>query len=423
VIFVFIILIVCLLVAAAYFSAFETAISVASKAKLHQLAKNGSKRTVLAEKLKDQISYMLNTLLACNTAFNAGATALATHIFEDWFGSEGVFYATTVMTCLILVYAEVLPKLLAIKDSEKIVLKAVYIMNFTLTVCKPLARITVWISRGMLKVFGVNVSDSESGNVSVDELRGVIDLHRGPDQDSHQETSMLKSILDLRSVQVSEIMIHRKNVTMLNADDPIESIVDQMLDSPFSRLPLWQGTLDNIIGIVNVKMLVRQVRSPGKLKGVNIQEIANKPWFIPDSTDLLEQLQMFRARKEHFALVVDEYGAWLGIVTLEDILEEIVGEIDDEHDISVRGMRIQPDNSVVTDGTVTIRDLNREFDWDLPDEAAATIAGLLINTVRMIPDVGQVFMLYGFRFTVLKRQRNQITLIKIAKCDGFRGEE
>ncbi|MDR1207924.1 MAG: HlyC/CorC family transporter [Holosporales bacterium] len=416
------VLIITLLIAAAYFSAYETAISVASKAKLHQLAKSGAKRPVLAEKLTNEISYMLNTLLACNTAFNAGATALATHIFEDSFGSEGVFYATTVMTCLILIYAEVLPKLLAIKDSEKIVLKAAYIMNFTLTVCKPIARLTVWISRGMLRVFGINVGDSASGDVSVEELRGVIDLHKGPDQDSHQETSMLRSILDLRSVQVSEIMVHRKNVTMLNADDPIESIVDQVLDSPFSRLPLWKGTLDNIIGIVNVKILVREARSANKLKTINVQEIAHKPWFIPDSTDLLEQLQMFRERKEHFALVVDEYGAWLGIVTLEDILEEIVGEIDDEHDISVRGMRLQPDGAVISDGTVTIRDLNREFDWDLPDEAAATIAGLLINTVRMIPDVGQVFMLYGFRFTVLKRQRNQITLLKIGKCDGFRGE-
>jgi Mg2+/Co2+ transporter CorB len=422
VIVLYAVLILLLLVAAACFSAYETAISVASKAKLHQLAKSGSKRMVLAEKLKGEIGFMLNTLLACNTAFNAGSTALATHIFEDLFGNEGVFYATTLMTCLILVCAEVLPKLLAIRDAEKIVLKAAYIMNFTLTVCKPIAQLTVWISRGMLKLFGVNVGDVSSGDVSVEELRGVIDLHKGPDQDSHQETSMLKSILDLRSVQVSEIMVHRKNVTMLNADDPIESIVDQVLDSPFSRLPLWQGTLDNIVGVVNVKVLVREARSASKLKTINVQEIAHKPWFIPDSTDLLEQLQMFRARKEHFALVVDEYGAWLGIVTLEDILEEIVGEIDDEHDISVRGMRSQPDGSVITDGTVTIRDLNREFDWDLPDDSAATIAGLLINTVRMIPDVGQVFMLYGFRFTVLKRQRNQITLIKIGQCDDFKGE-
>jgi Mg2+/Co2+ transporter CorB len=411
-----------LLIAAACFSSYETAISLASKAKLHHLAKSGAKKAVLAKNLKDQIGYVINSLLACNTAFNAIATSLAANIFLDLFGNGGVVYASALMTCLILVYAEVLPKLFAISDAEKIVIKAAYIINFMLILWKPVAKFTIWITKGMLRIFGVNVDDSSSYDVSVEELRGVIDLHKGPDQDSHQETSMLKSILDLRSVQVSEIMVHRKNVTMLNADDPIESIIDQVIDSPFSRLPLWQGTLDNIIGIINVKVLVRDIRSPNKLKDVNIKDIAHNPWFIPDSTDLLEQLQMFRKRREHFALVVDEYGAWLGIVTLEDILEEIVGEIDDEHDISVRGMRLQPDNSVIVDGTVTIRDLNREFDWDLPDESAATIAGLLINSVRMIPDTGQVFMLYGFRFTVLKRQRNQITLIKIAKCDELKIE-
>ncbi|MDR2464466.1 MAG: CNNM domain-containing protein [Holosporales bacterium] len=409
-----------LLIAAACFSSYETAISIASKAKLHHLAKNGTKKAILAKNLKDQLGYVINTLLACNTAFNAIATSLAANIFLDLFGNGGVVYASALMTCLILVYAEVLPKLFAINNAEKIVIKAAYIMNLVLMLWKPAAKFIVWITKGMLRIFGINVNESSSYDVSVEELRGIIDLHNGPDLDSHQEKSMLKSILDLRSVQVSEIMIHRKNVTMLNADDSIDSIVDQVLDSPFSRLPLWQGTLDNIIGTINVKVLVRDIRSPSKLKNVDIKEIAHKPWFIPDNTDLLEQLQLFRKRREHFALVVDEYGAWLGIVTLEDILEEIVGEIDDEHDISIRGMRLQPDKSVIVDGTVTIRDLNREFDWDLPDESAATIAGLLINSVRMIPDVGQVFMLYGFRLTVLKRQRNQITLIRIAKCDDLR---
>lgn len=410
-----------LLTASAYFSSCETAISVASKAKLHHLAKNRSKKAVLAEKLKDKIGYVINTILACNTAFNAIATSLATSIFLEVFGSDGIAYAPILMTGLILVFAEVLPKMIAILNPEKLIIKSSYIINFFLMICKPISNITNWIARKVLNILGVNINAKDSYNASIDELRGIIDLHKGPDQDSLQERAMLKSILDLRSVQVSEIMVHRKNVTMLNADDTIDSIIDQIINSPFSRLPVWQGTLDNIIGIVNVKMLLREVRSlPNKLKEVNIRDIAHNPWFIPDSTDLLEQLQMFRKRKEHFALVVDEYGAWLGIVTLEDILEEIVGEIDDEHDISVSGMRIQPDNSIIIDGSVTIRDLNREFDWDLPDNSAATIAGLLVNTVRIIPNVGQVFMLYGFRLTVLKRQRNQITLIKVMKCNDFK---
>ena len=295
-------------------------------------------------------------------------------------------------------------------------------VNFFLFLFKPLTLVMNGLARRVLKLFRLDRNTPETYDESVEELRGVIDLHKGPDQDTQQERAMLKSILDLRSVQVSEIMVHRKNVTMLNADDPLDSVVDQILNSPFSRLPIWQGNVDNIVGVVNVKMLLREVRSrPDRLNELDLKTIAHKPWFIPDSTDLLEQLQLFRQRKEHFALVVDEYGAWLGVVTLEDILEEIVGEIDDEHDISVQGVRVQPDQSIIIDGSVTIRDLNREFDWDLPDDSAATIAGLLINTVRMIPNVGQVFMLYGFRLTVLKRQRNQITLIKMVKCDDSTG--
>jgi Mg2+/Co2+ transporter CorB len=410
--------IVLLLALSAFFSSCETAISVSSKAKLHHLVKSGSKKAILAESLKDQIGYVINSVLACNTVLNAVATSLAAGLFASLFETWGVACASLVMACLILLYAEVLPKMIAIQRPERLITKFAYVIKFFLIVCKPIARVTNWIARETLTLLRFNQLVTDAPSTSVDELRGVIDLHRGADQDSIQERAMLKSILDLRSVQVSEIMVHRKIVTMLNANDSIDSIVDQILNSPFSRIPLWEGNTDNIIGIVNVKILLRKVRSmPNKLEEINIREIANNPWFIPDSTDLLEQLQMFRKRREHFALVVDEYGAFLGIVTLEDILEEIVGEIDDEHDICVKGVRKQPDNSVIIDGSVTIRDLNREFDWNLPDDVAATIAGLLINTARMIPSVGQVFMLYGFRLTVLKRQRNQITLVKISKCE------
>lgn len=415
-----IVLVLILLTASAYFSSCETAISVASKAKLHNQAKTGAKKAILAEKLKDQLSSVINTILACNTALNALSTSLMTMLFMRLVGGEGAAYASALMTVLILLFAEVLPKMIAILNPEKLVISSAYVLRPVLFICKPIAMGASWIARRVLSLVGVNISPDDS-DASVEELRGVIDLHKGPDQDSLQERAMLKSILDLRSVQVSEIMVHRKNVTMLNADDPIDTIIDQIVHCPFSRLPVWQGTLDNIVGIVNVKMLLKEIRARSHRwndNDLDIRAIAHQPWFIPDSTDLLEQLQTFRKRKEHFALVVDEYGAWLGIVTLEDILEEIVGEIDDEHDVAVTGIRAQPDGSVITDGTVTIRDLNREFDWDLPDDAAATIAGLLINTVRMIPDAGQIFMLYGFRFTVLKRQRNQITLLKIVKCEG-----
>ncbi|MEI8296366.1 MAG: transporter associated domain-containing protein, partial [Alphaproteobacteria bacterium] len=215
-------------------------------------------------------------------------------------------------------------------------------------------------------------------------------------------------------VQVDEIMVHRKNVTMIDVKRQTSEIVEQILSSPFTRIPLWKDDPDNIVGIIHAKALLRAVRAHlGDLSELNILAIAAKPWFVPNSTDLLNQLQVFRERREHFAIVVDEYGAFMGIVTLEDVLEEIVGEISDEHDILVRGVRPQSDGSYIVDGPITIRDLNRQCDWDLPDEPAATVGGLVLYEARLIPEVGQVFLLHGFRFEILRRHRNQITLLRI----------
>jgi Mg2+/Co2+ transporter CorB len=225
---------------------------------------------------------------------------------------------------------------------------------------------------------------------------------------------MLRSILDLGDVEVGEIMIHRKNLVTINADMSVSTILDQMTASPYTRLPLWKGDPDNIVGVVHSKDLLRAVRvHTGEVDDIDIVALATPPWFIPDSTSLLDQLQAFRKRREHFALVVDEYGTLLGVVTLEDIIEEIVGDISDEHDVLVAGVRVQPDGSFIVNGDVTIRDLNREYDWRLPDEDASTIAGLLLHESRMIPEVGQSFLFHGFRFEVLRRQRNQITSLRL----------
>jgi Mg2+/Co2+ transporter CorB len=226
---------------------------------------------------------------------------------------------------------------------------------------------------------------------------------------------MLRSILDLGEVSVEEIMTHRRNVVLIDADLPVEKILDELTESPFTRLPLFRGDQDEIIGILHGKALLRAIRNHegDDMSELDIVAVANSPWFIPDSTNLLDQLQAFRDRKEHFAVVVDEYGTLQGVVTLEDILEEIVGNIDDENDISVAGVRAQPDGSYLVDGTVTLRDLNRELDWNLPDEDASTVAGLILHEARIIPTIGQEFLFHGFRFKILRRHRNQITQIRI----------
>ena len=242
----------------------------------------------------------------------------------------------------------------------------------------------------------------------------MIDMHTGPEEETQEQRAMLRSVLDLEHVEVCEIMTHRKNVMMVDASKSQTQIVEEVLDSPYTRLPLWKDDFDNIIGVIHVKMLIKELRAhEGNVTTPDIESLVTEPWFIPETTTLFDQLQAFRQRREHFAIVVDEYGSYMGIVTLEDIIEEIVGEIEDEMDEIVAGVRKQPNGTFLVDGDVTIRDLNREFDWDLPDEDYSTIAGLILHEAQIIPDPGQSFNFYGMRFDVVKRQRNQITLVRI----------
>lgn len=398
----------------AFFSACETAITAVSRAKMHHFAKIGNKKAAIIVDLHKQLGSVISVLLTFNTMINAVSVSLATGLLISLIGSEGMAFASVLMGALILIYAEVMPKMLALTNPDRLLLFSAKFLLFIFNLLRSFNTFLNFFARVSLRMFGFKISSQEGLYSSIDEVRGVIDLHQGPGQDVPHERAMLKSILDLGSVQLNEIMIHRKNVTMINADEPVQKIVDKVLSSPFTRLPLWESNPENIIGIVNAKALLRYVRiHEGKLDQLDIRDIVTPPWFVPESTDLLEQLLAFRKKREHFAIVVDEYGSLMGIVTLEDILEEIVGDITDEHDVAVRGVRPQKDGSVIVDGSVTIRDLNREFDWDLPDENAATIAGLLLHHFRMIPAVGQVFVLGKFRLEVLRRQRNQITLIHI----------
>jgi len=427
---IFLIVIPILLVVSGFFSAAETGITAASRPKLHQLAKEGDPRAKIIQDLQNNLSLTISALLLGNQFFNTLAVSIATGLLINIVGQEGIAYATIMMGTLITIYAEVAPKILAVQNPEPFLLKSSKVLRFLFAVFYPLLRLINLVARISLRLIGVRIDENQMRHGTVEELRGAIDLHMGPGQDIAEERAMLRSILDLSDVQVNEIMTHRKNVTMIDAGENPQKIVEQVLASPFTRLPLFKGDPDNIIGIVHAKALLRAVRAHPSddsgnldLEGLDIESIAGKPWFIPESTDLLEQLKAFRARREHFAIVVDEYGSLQGIVTLEDILEEIVGEISDEHDITVKGVRPQAHGSYIVDGSVTIRDLNRQFEWDLPDEPAATVAGLVLYEVRRIPDVGQVFMLYGFRFEVMRRQRNQITLLRITPPEKEGNEE
>ncbi|MCE3250354.1 MAG: hypothetical protein K0R41_4179 [Geminicoccaceae bacterium] len=308
---------------------------------------------------------------------------------------------------------EQVPKTFAIRKPEPVSLWVAYPLHAFYLIFFPLNWVLNWASRAiltLLKVAEVSHHDVFSG----EELRDLIDLSREHGMVGKQERDMLGGILDLAGVEVSEVMTHRKDMTTLDADAPPEQIFDQVVGSPYTRLPLWRGDPDSIIGVLHAKDLLARVRSnPSNLSGLDVAALATPPWFIPDTTALLHQLLAFRQRRSHLAFVVDEYGDLEGLVTLEDILEEIVGEITDEKDVETVGIETLPDGSVLVSGWITVRDLNRHFGWKLPHDEATTIAGLVIYEARMIPEVGQSFAFHDFRFEVLRRQRNQIVLLKI----------
>ena len=403
-----------LLVLSAFFSGSETALTAASRPAMHHMEQLGSHRANLVNRLRDDNERLIGAILLGNNLVNILASALATSLLIQLFGDAGIAYATLGMTLLVLVFAEVMPKTYAINTADKSALAVAPLINVIVTMLSPFTRTINAVVRGTLRLFGVNARTPEAAQPDETELRGAIELHDGEDEIVRHERAMLHSVLDLDDVQVAEIMTHRKDVTTIDADIPAAELVKQVVESPFSRILLWRNDSDNMIGVLHAKALLRKVWAHcGEVETLDIAGLASEPWFIPEQTLLLDQLEAFRERREHFALVVDEYGSFLGIVTLEDILEEIVGNIDDEHDDQVSGVSIQADGAFLVDGRVTIRDLNREFEWGLPDEEAATIAGLILHEARRIPDVDQRFIFFGFRFDIVERQRHQITRIRI----------
>jgi Mg2+/Co2+ transporter CorB len=406
--------IIILLFLSAFFSGSETALTAASRARLHGWEKDGNKNAGLVNRIRETKDRMIGALLLGNNLVNILASALATSVLIQLFGEAGVVYATLVMTMLVLIFAEVLPKTFALHNADRMSVFIAPIINIVVILFSPITEIVTKIVRGVLKLLGADVSMVSAGS-HVEVLRGVIEMHEGSEQEVQDQRAMLRSILDLAEVDVEEVMVHRQKVEMLDISKPVDVLIEEALQSPYTRLPIIRENQDNIIGILHVKALLRAMKQAEEHNyDIDIEALASDPWFVPETTTLYDQLQAFRARREHFAVVVDEYGSFMGIVTLEDILEEIVGDIADEHDIAVAGVRWQPGGSYLVEGTVTIRDLNREFDWNLPDdEDYSTIAGLVVHEAKIIPTVGQSFTFYDFQFDIVRRQRHQITLIRL----------
>ena len=404
----------CLLLAA-YLSAAETAITGASRQRMHRLAQQGSKRATMVNELLDRKDETVSAVLLGNNVVNIFSASLTTAVLTALFGAAGVVYATLAIGVLVVIFAEVMPKTWALLRADRVALILAPSIMITVAILGPMARGVASISRFFLGLMRVRTDSMHDAGEQNELLRGAIEMHgEGQSGDAAPaEKAMLRSVLDLGDQTVGDVMTHRGNVALIDADQPTDSIVTQVLAAPYTRIPVYRREPDNIVGVVHAKDLFRAVKAAGGPEGVRIDDVLTPPWFIPESTVLFDQLEAFRARHEHFAIVVDEYGALRGIVTLEDIIEEIVGDIEDEHDAIKRGVVRREDGSMICQGDVAIRDLNREFGWNLPQAGPITIAGLVLHEARRIPEVGQTYAFYGFRFEILKREGTRIAELRI----------
>ncbi|NEX94869.1 HlyC/CorC family transporter [Caulobacter sp. 17J65-9] len=407
---------VVLLAVSALISAAETSMIASSRGRMHQLEREGDRAARRVNRLNDDRETMIGAILLSNNAVIILSSALTTAVLSRAFpGAWGVVLSTAVVTVLIVVFSEILPKTIALTRADDVARTLSWPTVWIVRVFGPLAWGAQWVVRHTLRPFGVRLSMETDVLAAHEEIRGAVEYHHSEGTVEASDRDMFRGVLDLGERTVEQIMVHRKNIATLCADLPAAELVEEALEIGHTRIPLWRDNPENIVGVLHARDLMAAVtRAGGDLSGLDVPAIAREPWFVPETTNLKDQLNLFLKKRSHFALVVDEYGGLQGLVTLEDILEEIVGEIEDEHDFAVQGVRKQADGSVHVDGVVPIRDLNRAMDWDLPDEDAVTIAGLVIHEAQTIPEPGQTFIFHGHRFQVLRRQRNQITALRVS---------
>ncbi|MEQ6203793.1 HlyC/CorC family transporter [Sulfitobacter sp. HNIBRBA2951] len=415
-------IILLLLILSGCFSGSETALTAASRGKLRSQADKGSAGAERALKITEDNERLIGSVLLGNNLVNILAASLATALFTRLFGESGVALATLVMTLLVLIFAEVLPKTYAITNAERAAALVSGPISVVVLVFAPVVSIVRLLVRSMLRLMGVTV-DPDSNILAVrEEIAGALHLGHSEGVVEKEDRDRILGALDLRERVVEEIMLHRSGIEMINAEDEAADILEQCLRSNHTRLPVYRDDPENIIGVIHAKDLLRAMHKriggpdgdAAALKTFDIAEVAMEPYFVPETSTLDEQMRQFLHRRTHFALVVDEYGSLQGLITLEDILEEIVGEITDEFDPHAEHtVQTDADGHYLVDGAMTIRDLNRANDWSLPDEEANTVAGLVIHEAQMIPTKGQVFLFHGFRFEVLAREGNRITELKM----------
>jgi Mg2+/Co2+ transporter CorB len=413
-----------LLVLSGFFSGSETALTASSRAKLKAQADRGSRGAASAMKITEDRERMIGAILLGNNVVNILSASLATALLTRVFGDSGVAFATLGMTALVLVFGEVLPKTVAITYPEPVAVRVAPVIRLIILIFAPVVAVVRVFVRGVLRIFGVRADPSANVLAIREEIMGAIELGHEEGAVEKEDRNRLLATLNLSDRTVEEVMRHRSQIEMIDADQPPERILAQILASPHTRLPIYRGSEEDIVGVVHAKDVMRELDrilrgadgKPGTAADFDVMRIARKPYFVPETTDLDDQMRQFLKSRTHFALVVDEYGSLRGLITLEDIIEEIVGDITDEFDVTGEAPpRPTESGDYLIDGAMTIRDLNRALDWNLPDDEANTVAGLVIHEAQTIPNEGQVFSFHGFRFEIVSKRENRIARIKVRR--------
>ncbi|AUH63167.1 HlyC/CorC family transporter [Paracoccus zhejiangensis] len=421
-----IIAIVVLLMMSAFFSGSETALTASSRAKLRARADKGDAGAQAALNVTQDSERLIGAILLGNNVVNILSASLATALFTRLFGSGGVALATLVMTVMVLIFSEVLPKTYAISAPENVASNVARPISWLTVILSPVVAVVRFIVRGILRLFGQRTDPGSHMFSLHEEIAGALSIGQETGAVQKEDRDRLLGALDLGNRTVEEIMRHRSEIEMIDAATPPAEILSEVLASPHTRLPVYKGERENVVGVIHAKDLLRAVNravretgNPAALQTLDVMSVAMKPYFVPETSPLDEQMREFLKRRTHFALVVDEYGSLRGLITLEDILEEIVGEIADEHDTEA-DQTLTPNaaGDYTVEGGMTIRDLNRQLDWNLPDDEANTVAGLVIHMAQSIPEQGQVFSFHGYRFEVVARRDNRITKLRIRPLAG-----
>jgi len=403
-----------LILCSAFFSGSETAITSVSRSRIHKRKMEGNKGAITLSKLREDKERLIGAILLGNNVVNIGASAIATALAIRYVGESGVIYATAVMTVLVLVFAEVLPKTYSVRHAESVAIFVAPIFVLITKVLSPFTNAVQIIVNFVLRMFATAPLESMSG---VEALRGAVDMYHEDGDMQKDDRDMLSGILDLEATCVEDIMIHRSDMASLSIDESTTKIVKYIANNLHSRTPIWKDSADNVVGILHTKDLFKAVANhKGDLDKLSIKPLLGKPSYVPETTTLKNQLNEFRANQRHFALVVDEFGSITGLVTLEDIIEEIVGEIEDEHDTpNLTRVRRSKDGAYNVDGDISVRDLNRELDWNLPEGESTTIAGLVLTAAQCVPNVGDIFEVENFMFKVIKKEGAQLTRLQLRR--------